>query len=224
MPALLLGSLSTLADTSELQREAFNEAFETHGLDWRWERDDYVAMLETNGGQDRVTAYAAARGEAVDAAAIHQTKSALFQQHLAAGAISARPGVVETIAAARDGGFKVGLVTTTSPENVAALTAALAGSVDVAAFDLVVDSSQVEASKPDAAAYLFALERLGENATDCVAVEDNVGGVASATSAGIACVAFPHANTAGHGFEQAAGRVDELDFAELRDLANDLDA
>ena len=40
MPAILFGSISTVADTSELQREAFNQAFAEHGLDWRWDRDD----------------------------------------------------------------------------------------------------------------------------------------------------------------------------------------
>lgn len=33
MPAILLRSISTLADTSELQRQAFNQAFAQHGLD-----------------------------------------------------------------------------------------------------------------------------------------------------------------------------------------------
>ena len=45
MPALLLGSISTVADTSELQRQAFNQAFEEHGLDWQWDQDQYRAML-----------------------------------------------------------------------------------------------------------------------------------------------------------------------------------
>ena len=67
MSALLLGSISTVADTSELQRQAFNQAFEAHGLDWRWDRDDYRAMLSTSGGQDRIAGYARSRGEDVDA-------------------------------------------------------------------------------------------------------------------------------------------------------------
>lgn len=221
MPALLLGSISTLLDTSELQRDAFNQAFRAHGLEWRWERSDYAALLEKNGGRDRVTEYAASVGQDVDADAIHRTKSELFQGQLAAGGLAPRPGVVATIEAARAGGFKLALVTTTSPANVAALSAALQGSIDVAGFDVVLDSSQVEQPKPDPAAYTVALERLGESAADCVAVEDNVGGLRSATSAGLACVAFPNANTAGHDFEGAAGRVQELDFAELRDLAAD---
>lgn len=219
MPAILFGSISTVADTSELQRQAFNESFAVHGLDWRWEQPDYAALLVTNGGGDRIADYASSVGHVVDAATIHRTKSELFQQRLASEGVSPRPGVLDTIEAARRDGFRVGLVTTTSPENVAALTAALRGHLDIGGFDVVVDASQVDQPKPDAEAYLVALERLGETGADCVAVEDNVGGVQSATSAGVACVAFPNENTAGHGFEQAAGRVAVLDFAGLRDLA-----
>ena len=64
MPALLFGSISTLADTSEEQRAAFNEAFARHGVDWRWERDEYRQLLTSNGGAARIAEFAqAARPE-----------------------------------------------------------------------------------------------------------------------------------------------------------------
>lgn len=218
MSAILFGSISTVADTSELQRQAFNEAFKAHGLDWTWEQDDYVAMLEQNGGQDRITAYAESRGETVDAAAVHESKSKIFQNTLATSGATPRPGVLETIEKAQREGIKLALVTTTSQENVGSLVAAMRPVVDLASFDLLVDSSQVDEVKPDKAAYAFALESLGESAEDCIAIEDNVGGVQSAASAGVTVVAFPNENTAHHTFDQASGRVDRLDFAELRSL------
>ena len=214
MSAILFGSISTVADTSELQRAAFNQAFAEHGLDWTWDRDDYRAMLATSGGRSRVAEYARARGQAVDAQAVHATKSALFQKSLA-GAATPRPGVVATIRQARAAGVKVGLVTTTAPENVAALLDALGPDLGRDDFDVVVDSAQVEQPKPDAAAYEYALRQLGEDASGAVAVEDNVGGVRAAVAADVTCVAFPNANTAGHEFPGAARVVDHLDFAEL---------
>lgn len=216
MSAVLFGSISTLADTSELQREAFNQAFEAHGLDWRWDRDAYVALLERSGGADRIAAYAESVGEDVDAAAIHRSKSELFQRSLAAARLPARPGVVETIAGAKDSGVKVALVTTTSAENVASLIAALDPAIAAADFDVIVDASKVEQPKPDKAAYAFALERLGEEAADCVAIEDNLDGVDAARAADLECVAFPNANTAGHRFDNAGRQVDRLVFAELQ--------
>jgi len=73
----------------------------------------------------------------------------------------------------------------------------------------------VHESKPSPAAYSYALDQLGEDAGACVAIEDNVGGVESASAAGITCVAFPNENTSGHSFDAAAGRVDHLVYDEL---------
>jgi HAD superfamily hydrolase (TIGR01509 family) len=218
MSAILFGSISTLADTSELQRKAFNQAFETHGLDWEWSQDDYREMLGSNGGAARIAEYATSRGESVDAAAVHETKSELFRSTLAVTALKARPGVVDTIKGAKDDGWKVALVTTTAPDNVSALLNALSPAVNAADFDLIVDSSSVAEAKPDKAAYTFALKSLGESASHSVAIEDNVGGVSAAQSAGVACVAFPNENTADHDFSAASTKIATLDIDQLLKL------
>jgi HAD superfamily hydrolase (TIGR01509 family) len=215
MPALLLGSISTLADTSEIQRDAFNRAFAEHGLDWTWDREEYAGLLGSNGGRDRVADYARSRGEDVDADAVHATKSRLYQDTLRSTEITARPGVVETIRAAKQQGLKVGLVTTTSGENLAALADALEGQLAFDDFDVVVDVDRVEARKPDPEAYTYALDQIGVDAADTVAVEDNQGGVESARAAGVRVVAFPNGNTAGHDFGDVR-RVESLDLEDLR--------
>ena len=218
MSAILFGSISILADTSELQRRAFNEAFASHGLDWDWSRDDYVAMLGSNGGAQRVADYASSRGQDVDSSAIHVTKSEIFRKLLNSEDVAPRPGVVPTMERAKQEGYKLGLVTTTSTENVAALLAALQRTLNADAFDLVVDSSSVDESKPDPASYLFALEKLGEDASSAVAIEDNVGGVQAAANAGVTCVAFPNENTSGGDFSAAAETVDALDADRIVEL------
>ena len=218
MTAVLFGSISTVADTSELQRAAFNQAFADHGLDWRWERDEYASRLTGSGGRDRIAAYAAERGVDVDADAVHATKSSLFQRSLATADLSPRPGVLETVRGAKDAGLKVGFVTSTSAENVSALLSALEPELGADAFDVVTDASTVPANKPDPAPYLTALSALGESPERCVAIEDNVDGVTAARAAGVACVAFPNGNTADHDFSAAQDRVDHLDLAQLRSL------
>ena len=217
MPAILFGSISTLADTSELSRRAFNEAFAAHGLDWEWSRDDYIPMLASNGGAQRVADYAASRGEEVDASAVHATKSDIFQQLLAEEQVIARPGVTDTMAAAKQDGGQLGLVTTTSAANITALLAALG--LDADAFDVVVDSSSVDEPKPAPASYLYALEQLGADAGSAVAIEDNIGGVTAAVDAGITCIAFPNQNTADSDFGDAAETVDALDADSVVGLA-----
>jgi HAD superfamily hydrolase (TIGR01509 family) len=221
MSAILFGSISTIADTSELQRQAFNQAFKAHGLDWDWNREEYLTMLENSGGQNRIADYANSIGQTVDAEAIHRSKSEFFQNSLTKSQVKPRLGVVETIQGAKSRGLKVAFVTTTSQENISMLMAALQPSIQVTDFDLILNNSSVDRPKPDKAAYTFALERLGEKSDDCIAIEDNLAGVESAVSAGLDCVAFPNENTAHHDFKRANRLVDRLDFDELQKfLAN----
>lgn len=217
MTALLLGSISTLADTSEIQRDAFNRAFAQHGLDWEWGQEEYRGLLQGNGGKDRVADYARERGQDVDAAAVHATKSELYRAALAEADIAPRDGVVETIRQAQESGTKVALVTTTSRDNIDALGRALAAHLDLSGLDLIVDASQVESPKPDPAAYRHALQQLGEEPGTCVAIEDNVGGIQAANAAGVAAVAFPNENTAGHDFSAASGRLEQLTLVDLQE-------
>ena len=215
MSAILFGSISTLVDSSELQRRAFNESFEAHGLDWQWSQPDYVAMLDSNGGAQRIADYAQARGDDVDAEAVHATKSQIFQELLATSGLKARPGVIATVNEAKRRDIKLGFVTTTSQENISALLDALSPDIDVDTFDLIVDRDSVTSPKPDAAAYLFALKELGEDADSAVAIEDNVGGLAAASAAGVKCIAFPNENTADGDFAAATDTVESLDAEKL---------
>lgn len=216
MSAIFFGSIGTIADTSELQRQAFNQAFKAHGLDWCWNREEYLTMLEKSGGQKRIADYAGSTGQTVDAAAIHRSKSEFFQKSLAESQVKPRSGVIETIQSAKNKGLKLALVTTTSQENVSMLIEALRPNIQATDFDLIVDASSVEHSKPDKAAYTFALERLGERSDHCIAIEDNLGGVEAAIAAGLDCVAFPGENTAHHDYKKAQHQVDRLEFDQLQ--------
>lgn len=209
MPAILFGSISAIADTSELQRRSFNDAFATHELDWEWDRDTYRDLLTSNGGAQRIADWAQQQGDDVDADAVHATKSRRFQELLREEGVAARGGVLETVRAARDRHVPVALVTTTSAANVDALREAVGlGDDDLA---LVLTRDDVEQGKPDPQVYELALDRLDVDAATAVAIEDNVGGVAAATDAGIACIATPNANTADHDFGRATEVMDTLD-------------
>ena len=210
MSAILFGSISTLADTSELQRRAFNEAFKAHDLDWNWSREDYASMLSSSGGAQRIAEHAKTTGDDVDAAAVHATKSQIFQELLGTSALEARPGVVEMVQEAKRTDRKLGVITTTSQGNIDALLAALRPHISAEMFDLIVNRDAVKQPKPDPAVYAFALAQLSEDATTAVAIEDNVGGVAAASAAGVRCIAFPNENTAGGDFSSAAETVESL--------------
>ena len=207
MRTLLLGSIGTLVETSELQRSAFNKAFREAGLDWEWGRDEYRRMLADEGGRSRIASYAAERGEQVDASALHRDKSRHFRAMLDQGFLRARPGVADTIAAAREAGVRVGFVSTTSPDNVAHVLDAISDEIDAEAFDLVMDATYTTERKPDPDPYLTALRTLGATPLDTLVIEDNEDGVQSAVRAGLSCLAFPGANTRDHDYADAAGLV-----------------
>ncbi len=216
MSALLFGSIGTLADTSELQRQAFNDAFREHGLPWVWEREEYRELLARPGGAQRIAEYAQTTGTPdVDAVAVHRTKSARFRELLAQQPPSLRDGVLDTVRAGREQGHKVALVTSTSAENVATLLEVVP-ELSREDFDLVVDVSQVPAPKPDPAAYRFALEQLGEDAGSAVAIEDNIGGLQAARAADLRCVGFPGSNNTEHDFSAATTTVDRLTFDDVQ--------
>lgn len=219
MPAILFGSIGTLAETSELQRRAFNLAFKAHGLDWDWQREAYRKLLVYSGGEQRIAAWAIQQKEQkVDAHAIHATKSEIYQKLLSGTGLSPRSGVLEVIRAAKQQGIAVGLVSATSVENVNQLIAALHPHLEADDFALLTNSTLFARRKPEPDAYLFALQKLGLQASECIAIEDNADGLASATAAGIQCIAFPGENTEQHDYSAAVALTHHLRFEALTDL------
>lgn len=217
--AILFGSIGTLIESSELQREAFNDAFAAFGLDWHWDRNSYVAMLTASGGKNRVQTYAASRGQEVDAQAIHAKKTELFQAALSDSFPEPRQGVADAISYAQENGCLVGFVTTTEQKTADLIASTVAQKLGLK-FDIVTFRNPSRPSKPDPAVYLEALAALQVSAQDAIAIEDNVDGVASAKTAGIQTIGFPGENTrAAELF--AADRVAENDLlAALRALSS----
>ena len=54
----------TLAETEEVHRRAFNDAFAGMGLDWSWGRSIYKRLLKTAGGKERIRAFDRSRQKA----------------------------------------------------------------------------------------------------------------------------------------------------------------
>ena len=54
MKALFFGSIGVLAETSELQRQAYNTAFKINDLKWHWNVGTYCGLLQESGGQNRL--------------------------------------------------------------------------------------------------------------------------------------------------------------------------
>ena len=209
MKALLLGSISVLADTSELQRCAYNDAFHEAGLDWYWSRDDYRRMLEDTKGQDLIEAFSERCGERVDAGLLHGHKSDIFRQMLAHYRLELRPHVAQALADARDEGLRIALVSGTSRDSLDALLGQFGGAAALG-IELITSADDGKPAKPDPALYRHALTRLGVEARDAIAIEDDLAGLVAAQAAGITCYVYPNENTMLHDFGEAPHLSDRV--------------
>ena len=192
--AILFGSVGSLIESSEMQRESFNQAFDEAGLDWKWENEPYREMLKKCGGEKRIVEYARSRGETVDAKAIHDRKTEIFNEKLLASGKGLRPGVDQVIDYARDNNIKLGFVSSTEPRNIDSMMQAMEPALSREDFSVITSRELVSEGKPSPEVYEFALNQLGVSADEVVAIEDSSPSLQSAANAGVRCVAFPGYN------------------------------
>jgi HAD superfamily hydrolase (TIGR01509 family) len=221
--AVIFGAIGVIAETSNLQRQAFNAAFAEAGLDWVWDAATYRDLLMINGGQERLRAYRGADVERTgvsDAAiaALHERKTALYAGIVDAGGLAPRGGVPELMAACKAAGVRTAFCTSTSRDNVDAIAHGLAGQINFADFASVTTIDKIARVKPAPDAYLYCLDTLGLTADVVVAIEDTPVSMASALAAGIRVVATPGAMTAGQDFSGAALVVPDLTAVTLASI------
>jgi HAD superfamily hydrolase (TIGR01509 family) len=209
--ALIFDVDGTLADTEELHRQAFNEAFFACGVGWRWGPALYAELLQVTGGKERIASYlsqqrvaAAERGRLLRLIPqIHATKTRLYQELVALGHLHPRDGVLRLLTEARAAGLKLAIASTTSPQNVESLLTSSFGIDAVSWFTVIATGDIVAQKKPAPDIYNYALERLGVEPRRAIAFEDSALGVRSAKAAGLFTVATPSLWTIGQDFRAA---------------------
>lgn len=219
--ALLFGSIGSVAETSDIQRRAYNAALREAGLDWQWDRDTYAELLAQSGGKERLAMLAAATGAGLSPArigGIHARKTEIACAELVRSQVGLRPGVAALIKLGKARGMKIGFVTTTYQPNLDAIFASAGDALSADDFDAIVSRGDVEHGKPAPDAYLAALKKLGIAPGQALAIEDTANSVMSAKRAGIDVVATPGALTAEQDFWQA-----DLIVANLADASGEID-
>jgi HAD superfamily hydrolase (TIGR01509 family) len=189
--AILFGSIGTLIETSDIQRESFNEAFKEIGLDWYWDEEDYKKLLKKSGGTKRIEDFAHQNNTKVDAKKIREKKTVIYNTKIQTSVIEPREGVLEILEHAHLNKIKIGFVTSTTSNNIDSVFKTLNGKVTKKDFDFIGNQNMVQKLKPHPDIYLEALRVLEIKITDCVAIEDSVESALSAHSAKIDCIAFP---------------------------------
>jgi len=209
--ALIFDVDGTLADTEELHRQAFNEAFFACGVDWRWGPALYADLLQITGGKERIAEYisrqqipAAERGRLLRLIPqMHAAKTRIYRELVALGHLRPRAGVIRLMRAARAAGLKLAIASTTSPENVESLLSSSFGRDAQHWFSAIATGDVVTRKKPAPDIYNLALERLAIAPERAIAFEDSAIGVRSAKAAGLFTVATPSLWTIGQDFTSA---------------------
>ena len=206
----------TLAETEELHRAAFNQAFSEAGLNWLWTESDYEILLKVTGGKERILSYAKTIGVTdIDSAPLHVRKTALYNEMLRAGALPLRPGVEALIHAVRKAGLKLAIATTTSRENIYTLLDVTLGSSARDWFSAICVGEDVKVKKPDPEVYQLALERLGLPASSCLAFEDTRNGILAARGAELNVIVTPSRYSMAEDFSGALGIIPSLEMRHL---------
>ncbi len=189
MKAILLGSIGVITETSELQRQAYNEAFKFHGLDWYWSIANYCELLKKPGGLKRLSTFGGISIDMNTIKKIHKTRQSIFNSKIADG-LQPRKGVAECINACKQNNLKIGLITTTTPQMLKSLSNSLEATIDFNYFDLITSKDDVTNEKPDPEVFNFALDRLNIDASEVIAVEDSESNQSAAMQADILCYLF----------------------------------
>lgn len=216
MKALLFGSIGVFCDSSDLQRQGYNLAFQEAGLDLHWDEAEYRELLKIPGGLSRLVRYGELHelGSNFNAAELHRRKTELYADMLKEGKSTLRPGVMRLIDDARKGGIAIGWITSTETSNLDAVIAQSHGSLSLEHFDIVKHRGNVTAPKPDPAAYLEAIAELQVDTSNAIAIEDTAACVGAAVDAGVMCIATPHRYSLDQDFAEAIATVDQLGDAD----------
>lgn len=174
----------TLIDSETAQHHAFTKASAAIGAPVA------DSVLHEMVGVNRDAAEALLRrrlGPDYPLARFFADADALFEADVEAG-LPLRPGAQLILDHFRNAGVPLALCTSTMG---GAAQARLETVGLLHYFDVVVTRSDVTHPKPHPEPYLLAASQLGLTPSECVAVEDSVAGVRSATSAGIATILVP---------------------------------
>ncbi len=214
LQALIFDVDGTLAETEELHRQSFNLTFQQFKLDWHWDPELYIELLQTTGGKERMVRYVEKHRPGERAVLdrlpqLHKTKTRCYLDLLAKGALKLRPGIQRLVDEAMERGIKLAIATTSTPLNVKALLRSTLGE-DAPNWFAIAAGDVADRKKPHPDVYFEALEALDVGPAHAIAFEDSANGLHAALAAGLAVVATPSLYLASEDFSGAKAVVSSL--------------
>lgn len=147
-------------------------------------------------------------------------KTDKYKDIVGSGEVSARPGVIELMDAARAAGIPVAVCSAATKGAVIFVLESLLGKTRFSSLDLFMAGDDVPVKKPDPTIYKVAAERLKVDPGKCLVVEDSVIGLQAALGAGMRCIITFTSSTAEQEFTGASAVLESLDGVEFAYLAS----
>lgn len=185
LKAVIFDLDGTLIDTEKLYRRFWPAALAHFGYELS---DERALMLRSLGRPYAPKQFSEWFGPAFDYAEVRSYRKKLFEEHVRAFGVDAKPGARDAILRLQAMGLTTAIATATDPERTERYLK-LAGLSGL--FRQIISATMVPFGKPAPDVYLYACGQLGFCPAECLAVEDAPNGVRSAHAAGLPVVMVP---------------------------------
>lgn len=202
--AVILDLDGLIVDSEPLHQRAFNIFLTRHGLDYRFDEDEYGRVFVGIPVRENADYLVARFNLPMRAEAVLVEREAIFQALIQDPTnLVAMPGVFDLLDALEARGIALGVASGSPRQQVETM---LRGLGLASRFRVVVAGTDVPRPKPAPDVYLRAVQELRVAPARCVAVEDSAAGIAAAKAAGLHVIAVPNRYT----------RLQDLSGADVR--------
>ncbi|MCM3389166.1 HAD family hydrolase [Ureibacillus chungkukjangi] len=211
--ALIFDFDGTIIDTETAWYITFRDAYKTHGVDLTLEQ--YSQCLGTSlHSFNPYTHLKTHHNLPID---LEEFKQLVQQQHTEMMIKErVRPGILQLLETAKSQGLKIGLASSSDRTWIDKFVK-LHGIEDY--FECYCTADTVKNVKPDPELYLQALEKLGVEASEAIAIEDSPNGARAAVAAGIPTVVIKNDITNQLPFSEGHHTIESLTNYDLEKLA-----
>jgi beta-phosphoglucomutase-like phosphatase (HAD superfamily) len=210
--AILFDVGGTIAESEEIHRVSFNEAFKEFGLNWYWDEAIYRELVFIGGGKERIKHYITRawpemlkqKNLTKYIESVHKIKGQIYEEFLNDSQLKARPGIIRLLKELKNEKIRLAIVSDTTEENLINLFKKGLGINPIEWFEILAHGGCTIQKKPSPDIYLWTLERLKLPPESCLAIEDAPRGVDSAIDAGLKVLVTPSIYTLEEKFEKSS--------------------
>jgi len=183
----------TIANTElEAHLPAFNLAFKELGLDWYWDKNKYIQLLEINGGKNRIAYYSKSTNSGLSdylILKIHEKKQFHYLDLIKKKCVNFKTGVFRLINELNRKKIRQFIVTSSSRKQVDLLVEYLFNGFNP--FEFIISSDDVEFKKPNPLPYQKAVKLSGIKKNNSIVFEDSNPGLRSSLAAKLPTIFVP---------------------------------